>query len=70
MKNLHFHLNAVKTGTHKAKVGAGGGTFFKSETELEQEPEQIVSAPQHLYYLSEKYILPGNSQELFGDRGI
>jgi hypothetical protein len=25
MKNLPFHLKAVKTGTHKAEVGAGSG---------------------------------------------
>jgi hypothetical protein len=25
MKNLLFHLKAVKTGTHKADVGAGAG---------------------------------------------
>ena len=25
MKNLLFHLKAVKTGTQKAKVGAGSG---------------------------------------------
>jgi hypothetical protein len=25
MKNLLFHLKAVKTGTHKAQVGAGAG---------------------------------------------
>jgi hypothetical protein len=26
MKNTLFHLKAVKTGTHKAPVGAGAGT--------------------------------------------
>jgi hypothetical protein len=26
MKNLLFHLKAVKTGTHKAQVGAGAGS--------------------------------------------
>jgi hypothetical protein len=26
MKNLLFHLKAVKTGTQKAQVGAGAGT--------------------------------------------
>jgi hypothetical protein len=25
MKNLLFHIKAVKTGTHKAQVGAGSG---------------------------------------------
>jgi hypothetical protein len=25
MKNLLFHLKAVKTGTHKAQAGAGAG---------------------------------------------
>jgi hypothetical protein len=28
MKNLLFHLKAVKTGTHKAQVGAGAGNFL------------------------------------------
>jgi hypothetical protein len=54
MKNLLFHFNAVKTGTHKAQVGAGSGagagagaeTFCKSEPEPELEPNQIVLAPQ------------------------
>jgi hypothetical protein len=36
MKNLLFHLKAVKTGTHKAQVGASAGagveTFWKSKT--------------------------------------
>ncbi len=53
MKNLLFHLKAVKTDTHKAEVGAGSGagararaeTFWKSEPEL--EPKQIIPAPQH-----------------------
>ncbi len=56
MKNLLFHLKAVKTGTLKAQVGAGAGsgagagagagaeTFWKSEPEPERE--KIVSAPQ------------------------
>jgi hypothetical protein len=39
MKNLLFHLKVVKTGTHKALVGAGADagaeTFWKSEPELE-----------------------------------
>jgi hypothetical protein len=26
MKNLLFHLKAVKTGTHKAQVGVGAGS--------------------------------------------
>jgi hypothetical protein len=26
MKNLFFHLKAMKTGTHKAKVRAGAGS--------------------------------------------
>ncbi len=43
MKNLLFHLKAVKTGTHKAQVGAEAETFWESEPEL--EPNQIVSAP-------------------------
>jgi hypothetical protein len=30
MKNLLFHLKAVKTGTHKAKVGAGAGAETNS----------------------------------------
>ncbi len=52
MKNLLFHLKAVKTGTLKAQVGAGAGsgagagagaeTFWKSEPER----KKIVSAPQ------------------------
>jgi hypothetical protein len=34
MKNLLFHLKAVKTGTHKAQVGAGSeaGTGAEAET--------------------------------------
>ncbi len=52
MKNLLFHLNAVKTGTQKAHVGAvvgaGTETFRKMEPEL--EPKQIVSAPQHWFF--------------------
>ncbi len=45
--NLLFYLKAVKTGTstHKASVGAGAQTFWKSKPE--REPKQIVSAPQH-----------------------
>jgi hypothetical protein len=47
----------VKTGTHKAFVGAGAGTgasagaetFWKSEPEL--EPKQKVSAPQHCFLI-------------------
>jgi hypothetical protein len=39
MKNLLFHLKAVKTATHKVEVGA----------EPALEPKQIVSAPQHWY---------------------
>jgi hypothetical protein len=35
----------VKTGTHKAEVGAGVETFLKSEPEL--EPKQIVLALPH-----------------------
>jgi hypothetical protein len=35
MQNLLFYLKAVKTGTHKAYVGAGAGA------------KKIVSAPQH-----------------------
>jgi hypothetical protein len=42
MKNLLFHLKAVKTGTLKALVGAGAETFWKSEPER----KKIVSAPQ------------------------
>jgi hypothetical protein len=30
MKNLLFHLKAVKTGTHKAQVGAGAGAESNS----------------------------------------
>ncbi len=45
MKNLLYHLKAVKTGTQKASVRAGAETFWKPEPEL--EPKQIVSAPQH-----------------------
>ncbi len=45
MKNLLFHWKAVKTGTHKAEVGARAETFWKSE--LEPEPKQIGWAPQH-----------------------
>jgi hypothetical protein len=30
MKNLLFHLKAVKTGTHKAQVGAGAGAETNS----------------------------------------
>ncbi len=48
MKNLLYHLKAVKTGTLKAQVGAGAGsgagTFWKSEPEPERK--KIVSAPQ------------------------
>jgi hypothetical protein len=47
MKNLLFYLKAVKTGTHKAPVGAGAETFWKSEPEPELEPKQKVSSPQH-----------------------
>jgi hypothetical protein len=32
MKNLLFHLKAVKTGTHKAQVGAGSGAAAGAET--------------------------------------
>jgi hypothetical protein len=45
MKNLLFNLKAVQIGTHKAEVGAGAETFWRSEPEL--EPKQMVSAPQH-----------------------
>jgi hypothetical protein len=34
MKNLLFHLKAVKTGTHKAQVGAGAGAGAGAETFL------------------------------------
>jgi hypothetical protein len=34
MKNLLFHLKAVKTGTHKAQVGAGAGTNSFGSTTL------------------------------------
>jgi hypothetical protein len=61
MKNLLYHLKAVKKGTQKASVGAGAGsragagagagaraeTFWKSEPEPELELKQIVSALQH-----------------------
>ncbi len=38
MENLPFNLQAVQTGTgtHKAEVGAGAETFWKSEPELER----------------------------------
>jgi hypothetical protein len=49
MKNLLYHLKAVKTGTQKASAGAGAETFRKSELEPELEPKQIVSAPQYWY---------------------
>jgi hypothetical protein len=54
MKNLLFHFKNVKTGTHKAKVGAGSGaeTFLMSEPEL--EPKKIVSAPQHCWEIKGK----------------
>jgi hypothetical protein len=45
MKSLLFHLKAVKTGTHKAQVGAGAETFGQLEPEPELDPNQIVSAP-------------------------
>jgi hypothetical protein len=32
MKNLLFHFKAVKTGTHKAQVGAGAGAGAGVET--------------------------------------
>jgi hypothetical protein len=32
MKNLLFHLKAVKTGTHKGQVGAGSGAGAGAET--------------------------------------
>jgi hypothetical protein len=32
MKNLLFQLKAVKTGTHKAEVGAGSGAGARVET--------------------------------------
>jgi hypothetical protein len=32
MKNLLFHLKAVKTGTDKAQVGAGAGSRARQET--------------------------------------
>jgi hypothetical protein len=32
MKNLLFHLKAVKTGTFKAQVGAGAGSGAGAET--------------------------------------
>ncbi len=32
MKNLLFHLKAVKTGTHKVQVGAGAGVGAGAET--------------------------------------
>jgi hypothetical protein len=32
MKNLLFHLKAVKTDTHKAQVGAGAGSGAEAET--------------------------------------
>jgi hypothetical protein len=51
IKNLLFHLKAVKTGTQKAQVGAGAETFRKSEPEPELEPNQIVSAPQHFLHI-------------------
>ncbi len=57
MKNLLYHLKAVKAGTQKASVGAssragagagaGAETFWKSKPELERK--QIVSALQHWY---------------------
>jgi hypothetical protein len=48
MKNLLFHLKAVKTGTLKAEVGAGassGAGYF-----LKVGAEKIVSAPQPWYF--------------------
>jgi hypothetical protein len=33
MKNLLFHLKAVKTGTHKAQVGAGAGSGAEAGAE-------------------------------------
>jgi hypothetical protein len=50
MKNLLFHLKAVKTGTLKAQVGAGAEIFCKSEREPEWK--KIVSAPQPCLSLS------------------
>jgi hypothetical protein len=32
MKNLLFHLKAVKTSTHKAQVGAGAGAGAESNS--------------------------------------
>jgi hypothetical protein len=37
----------VKTGTQKAEVGAGSGAELFWKPELEPEPKQIVSVPQH-----------------------
>ncbi len=56
-KNLLFHLKAVKTGTHKAKIGARAGaeTFCKSEPELELK--QIVLAPQHCLQVTPRVTL-------------
>jgi hypothetical protein len=45
MKNLLFHLKAMKTGPHKAEVRAGAGAETFRESEL--EPKQIVLAQQH-----------------------
>jgi hypothetical protein len=46
MKNLLFHLKAVKTGFHKAEVSARAGSG--AETFCKSEPKQIVSAPTRL----------------------
>ncbi len=37
----------MKTGTHKAQVGAGAGSGAETFKKSESEPNQIVSAPQH-----------------------
>ncbi len=48
MKNLLFHLKAVKTGTLNTEVGAGSGAGVETFSKSEREPERkiIVSAPQ------------------------
>jgi uncharacterized protein YraI len=49
MKNLLYHLKAVKTVTQKASVGAGAGAEVFIKSGPEPEPKQIVSAPRHWY---------------------